>query len=249
LLTDDAAAQPQLAARMVLRHQRKDDKACSPVAGFMIHQSPSISFVHQPTHLAQSQESRMGLPTTPQDAAPAYDDVFGDHPVNRYTPSGSASSVCETPERCSTRNWPITDIVFSMLQFHKTRMSSSTRTLMNTITPRPTPRPDLRSHHNKSHLYRPSQGSSSPNRMYIVSSAMCRWLLDNVERMRSIAATWLPQPSWLASCVHLSLVSFSRALYIDTSEATEIKSFKQDGLGASLVNSVSKHQEHVVKKS
>ncbi|KAF2029174.1 hypothetical protein EK21DRAFT_101377 [Setomelanomma holmii] len=34
----------------------------------------------------------MGRPTIPQDAAPAYDAVFGDHPVNQYTPSGSTSS-------------------------------------------------------------------------------------------------------------------------------------------------------------
>ncbi|KAH7091487.1 hypothetical protein FB567DRAFT_275494 [Paraphoma chrysanthemicola] len=40
----------------------------------------------------------MGLPTTPQDAAPAYDDVFGDHPVNRYTPSGSASAYAAVPQ-------------------------------------------------------------------------------------------------------------------------------------------------------
>jgi hypothetical protein len=31
----------------------------------------------------------------PQDAAPAYDDVFGDHPVNRFTASGSTSAVSD----------------------------------------------------------------------------------------------------------------------------------------------------------
>jgi hypothetical protein len=35
----------------------------------------------------------MGLPTTPQEAAPPYEDVFNDHPVNRYAPSGSTSAV------------------------------------------------------------------------------------------------------------------------------------------------------------
>ncbi|OAL01106.1 hypothetical protein IQ06DRAFT_137123 [Phaeosphaeriaceae sp. SRC1lsM3a] len=33
----------------------------------------------------------MGYPTTPQEAAPAYDDVFADHPVNKGTSSRSAS--------------------------------------------------------------------------------------------------------------------------------------------------------------
>jgi hypothetical protein len=35
----------------------------------------------------------MGIPHSPQEAAPAYDEVFHDHPVNRFTPSGSASAV------------------------------------------------------------------------------------------------------------------------------------------------------------
>jgi hypothetical protein len=35
----------------------------------------------------------MGIPQSPQEAAPAYDDVFNNHPVNRFTPSGSASAV------------------------------------------------------------------------------------------------------------------------------------------------------------
>jgi hypothetical protein len=35
----------------------------------------------------------MGIPQPPQEAAPAYDDVFNDHPVNRFAPSGSASAV------------------------------------------------------------------------------------------------------------------------------------------------------------
>ncbi|KAH7410117.1 hypothetical protein DE146DRAFT_751829 [Phaeosphaeria sp. MPI-PUGE-AT-0046c] len=33
----------------------------------------------------------MGYPTTPQEAAPAYDDVFADHPVNQSTSSRSGS--------------------------------------------------------------------------------------------------------------------------------------------------------------
>ncbi|KAF2822914.1 hypothetical protein CC86DRAFT_73718 [Ophiobolus disseminans] len=33
----------------------------------------------------------MGVQATPQEAAPAYDDVFGDHPVNRFPASGSTS--------------------------------------------------------------------------------------------------------------------------------------------------------------
>ncbi|KAF2660271.1 hypothetical protein K491DRAFT_589368 [Lophiostoma macrostomum CBS 122681] len=39
----------------------------------------------------------MGLPT-PQDAAPAYDDVFHDHPVNQARPSGSASAYATVPQ-------------------------------------------------------------------------------------------------------------------------------------------------------
>lgn len=35
----------------------------------------------------------MGLSNTPQDSAPAYDDVFNDHPVNQFPPTGSSSSV------------------------------------------------------------------------------------------------------------------------------------------------------------
>jgi len=35
----------------------------------------------------------MGNPTTAQGPAPAYDDIFGNHPVNRNGPSGSASAV------------------------------------------------------------------------------------------------------------------------------------------------------------
>ncbi|KAF2464278.1 uncharacterized protein BDR25DRAFT_242968 [Lindgomyces ingoldianus] len=40
----------------------------------------------------------MGLPTTPQDSAPAYEDVIQDHPVNQYTPSGSASAYSAVPQ-------------------------------------------------------------------------------------------------------------------------------------------------------
>jgi hypothetical protein len=39
--------------------------------------------------------TNMGLPSNPQDAAPAYDDVFGDHPANRFTASGSTSAVSD----------------------------------------------------------------------------------------------------------------------------------------------------------
>ncbi|KAF2251616.1 hypothetical protein BU26DRAFT_561431 [Trematosphaeria pertusa] len=40
----------------------------------------------------------MGLPTTPQDAAPAYDDVVHDHPVNQFPPSGSSSGYAVVPQ-------------------------------------------------------------------------------------------------------------------------------------------------------
>ncbi|KAH6864833.1 hypothetical protein BKA58DRAFT_390908 [Alternaria rosae] len=40
----------------------------------------------------------MGIPTTPQEAAPAYEEVFHDHPVNRYAPSGSASAYTTVPQ-------------------------------------------------------------------------------------------------------------------------------------------------------
>ncbi|KAF2791602.1 hypothetical protein K505DRAFT_248587 [Melanomma pulvis-pyrius CBS 109.77] len=40
----------------------------------------------------------MGLPTTPQEAAPAYDDVFHDHPVNQFQPTGSASGYATVPQ-------------------------------------------------------------------------------------------------------------------------------------------------------
>ncbi|KAG9190359.1 hypothetical protein G6011_08447 [Alternaria panax] len=40
----------------------------------------------------------MGIPTTPQEAAPAYEEVFNDHPVNQYAPSGSASAYTTLPQ-------------------------------------------------------------------------------------------------------------------------------------------------------
>ncbi|OAL51645.1 hypothetical protein IQ07DRAFT_598488 [Pyrenochaeta sp. DS3sAY3a] len=40
----------------------------------------------------------MGYPTTPQDAAPAYDDVFADHPVNKQGPSRSTSAYAAVPQ-------------------------------------------------------------------------------------------------------------------------------------------------------
>ncbi|KAF1945604.1 hypothetical protein EJ02DRAFT_395814 [Clathrospora elynae] len=40
----------------------------------------------------------MGVPTAPQEAAPAYDDVFSDHPVNRHMPSGSTSAYNAVPQ-------------------------------------------------------------------------------------------------------------------------------------------------------
>ncbi|KAH7113293.1 hypothetical protein B0J11DRAFT_446088 [Dendryphion nanum] len=40
----------------------------------------------------------MGLPTSPQDAAPAYNDVFHNHPVNQFPPSGSSSSYRAVPQ-------------------------------------------------------------------------------------------------------------------------------------------------------
>ncbi|KAH7366633.1 hypothetical protein BKA66DRAFT_470647 [Pyrenochaeta sp. MPI-SDFR-AT-0127] len=40
----------------------------------------------------------MGNPTTPQEAAPAYDDIFDNHPVNRSTPSGSNSGYASVPQ-------------------------------------------------------------------------------------------------------------------------------------------------------
>ncbi|CAO2653854.1 Nn.00g105870.m01.CDS01 [Neocucurbitaria sp. VM-36] len=40
----------------------------------------------------------MGNPTTPQEAAPAYDDVFADRPVNGYKPSGSMSAYAAVPQ-------------------------------------------------------------------------------------------------------------------------------------------------------
>ena len=35
----------------------------------------------------------MGLPPTPQEAAPAYEELFEDHPVNQFRPTGSSSAV------------------------------------------------------------------------------------------------------------------------------------------------------------
>ena len=41
----------------------------------------------------------MGHPTTPSDAAPAYDDVFNhEHPVNAFPPSGSTSAYATVPQ-------------------------------------------------------------------------------------------------------------------------------------------------------
>ncbi|KAF2184155.1 hypothetical protein K469DRAFT_580505 [Zopfia rhizophila CBS 207.26] len=40
----------------------------------------------------------MGNPTTPQESAPAYEDVIHDHPVNQYPPSGSASAYAAVPQ-------------------------------------------------------------------------------------------------------------------------------------------------------
>ncbi|MCJ1246152.1 hypothetical protein MMC30_003357 [Trapelia coarctata] len=34
----------------------------------------------------------MGMPTTPSDSAPSYEDLFHNHPVNQTPPSGSSSS-------------------------------------------------------------------------------------------------------------------------------------------------------------
>ncbi|EUC49652.1 hypothetical protein COCMIDRAFT_33076 [Bipolaris oryzae ATCC 44560] len=40
----------------------------------------------------------MGIPTTPTEAAPAYDDVINNHPTNRYMPSGSLSGYTTIPQ-------------------------------------------------------------------------------------------------------------------------------------------------------
>ncbi|KAF2004041.1 hypothetical protein P154DRAFT_427531 [Amniculicola lignicola CBS 123094] len=40
----------------------------------------------------------MGVPTTPAEAAPAYDDVFADHPVNGHPPSGSSRAYSAVPQ-------------------------------------------------------------------------------------------------------------------------------------------------------
>jgi len=44
----------------------------------------------------------MGMPTTghAHDAAPAYEDVVNEHPVNQYLPSGSTSAVSYIPDMC-----------------------------------------------------------------------------------------------------------------------------------------------------
>ena len=40
-----------------------------------------------------NQRNKMGLAPTPADAAPSYEDIFHNHPVNQTPPSGSSSSV------------------------------------------------------------------------------------------------------------------------------------------------------------
>ncbi|EOA84642.1 hypothetical protein ACJQWK_07018 [Exserohilum turcicum] len=45
----------------------------------------------------------MGIPTTPpSEAAPAYDDVINNHPVNRYSASGSTSAYTVIPQSDDT---------------------------------------------------------------------------------------------------------------------------------------------------
>lgn len=50
------------------------------------------SFLHKLSQVLLGSETTMGIPTTAQGPAPAYDDIFGNHPVNRNGPSGSASA-------------------------------------------------------------------------------------------------------------------------------------------------------------
>ncbi|EMD97377.1 hypothetical protein COCC4DRAFT_140155 [Bipolaris maydis ATCC 48331] len=47
----------------------------------------------------------MGVPTTPTEAVPSYDDVINNHPVNRYTPSGSLSGYTTIPQ-CDDADQP-----------------------------------------------------------------------------------------------------------------------------------------------
>ncbi|EUC31793.1 hypothetical protein COCCADRAFT_100361 [Bipolaris zeicola 26-R-13] len=50
----------------------------------------------------------MGIPTTPTEAAPAYDDVINNHPVNRYMPSGSLSGYTTIPTSDDAEQPPFT---------------------------------------------------------------------------------------------------------------------------------------------
>ncbi|RII19343.1 hypothetical protein CUC08_Gglean002012 [Alternaria sp. MG1] len=86
----------------------------------------------------------MGIPTTPQEAAPAYEEVFNDHPVNRCAPSGSASAYATLPQtddhdielHAQSHNHTSSSIAAPAI-------SSSPETLAQTITNflRPNPEP------------------------------------------------------------------------------------------------------------
>ncbi|CAG5185932.1 uncharacterized protein ALTATR162_LOCUS11442 [Alternaria atra] len=88
----------------------------------------------------------MGIPTTPLEAAPAYEEVFNDHPVNRHAPSGSASAYTTIPQTDDH------DIELHARQHNHTHASTTTpvtssspETLAQTITNflRPNPEPHM----------------------------------------------------------------------------------------------------------
>lgn len=75
----------------------------------------------------------MGLPTIPQDAAPAYDDGYHDHPIVQCL---RARAVSREPGVCFSASK--TNVMTSMRLFRKTMLSSKRNM---TTTTRPTALP------------------------------------------------------------------------------------------------------------
>ncbi|KAH5530595.1 hypothetical protein HBI52_013160 [Parastagonospora nodorum] len=65
----------------------------------------------------------MGIPTTAQGPAPAYEAIFGDHPVNRNGPSGSTSASHKMKTSSYTR---MTMTTFAVLFSHEQNAPEST---------------------------------------------------------------------------------------------------------------------------
>lgn len=150
----------------------------------------------------------MGLPTTPQEAAPAYDDVFHDHPVNQFQPTGSASGVSRSPDSCFSQLE--TNGETSMRLFRKTT-SSFSRTITTPHLALTQPNPKL--------SFRPSLESSDRKRMSTASNATYKQWRASDGKIRSIVVLWSLQPSWSASCACCSSESSSQAQWprgIDT---------------------------------